>query len=75
MLHLRIIVPADRSAAATELLAAHPGVTHLAVIPGAARQPAGDLILCDVVRESADQAFKALRDLVSRRSSPARSSP
>ncbi|MFG2109023.1 DUF389 domain-containing protein [Micromonospora chersina] len=63
MLHLRIIAPADRSAAVADLLADDPGVAHLAVIPGVARQPAGDLILCDVVRESADRVLARLQDL------------
>ncbi|WDZ87865.1 DUF389 domain-containing protein [Micromonospora cathayae] len=63
MLHLRIIVPADRSTAVADLLAADPGVAHLAVLPGAARQPAGDLILCDVVRESADGVLRQLQEL------------
>ena len=63
MLHLRIIAPADQSSAVTDLLAADPGVAHLAVVPGAARRPAGDLILCDVVRESADRVLRELQDL------------
>ncbi|MET8350258.1 MULTISPECIES: hypothetical protein [unclassified Micromonospora] len=63
MLHLRIIAPADQSAAVADLLAADPGVTHLAVLNGAGRQPAGDLILCDVVRESADGVLHGLRQL------------
>ncbi|MCZ7438578.1 DUF389 domain-containing protein [Micromonospora sp. WMMC241] len=63
MLHLRLIAPTDRSAAVSDFLTADPGVTHLVVLPGAARQPAGDLILCDVVRESADGVLHALREL------------
>ncbi|SCE70707.1 uncharacterized hydrophobic domain-containing protein [Micromonospora coriariae] len=61
MLHLRVIAPADRSTQVVDLLAAEAGVTHLAVLPGAARQPQGDLILCDVVRESADRVLQGLR--------------
>ncbi|MGW4498374.1 DUF389 domain-containing protein [Micromonospora sp. NPDC004336] len=63
MLHLRVIAPPDQSAAVADLLAADPGVTHLAVLAGAARQPQGDLILCDVVRESADSVLHDLRRL------------
>ncbi|MET7471038.1 DUF389 domain-containing protein [Micromonospora sp. NPDC005686] len=63
MLHLRIITPADRSAAVADLLAAEPGVAHLAVLPGAARRPVGDLILCDVVRESADHVLRVLQEM------------
>ncbi|MEV4544176.1 DUF389 domain-containing protein [Micromonospora echinaurantiaca] len=63
MLHLRVIVPPDQSPAVTDLLAADPGVTHLVVLSDAARQPRGDLILCDVVRESADSVLHGLRQL------------
>ncbi|MFC3501724.1 DUF389 domain-containing protein [Micromonospora krabiensis] len=63
MLHLRVIAPADRSAAVVDLLTTEPGVAHLAVLSGAARRPEGDLILCDVVRESADRVLHALRGL------------
>ncbi|MEH1015170.1 DUF389 domain-containing protein [Micromonospora sp. CPCC 206060] len=62
VLHLRIIAPTGQSTAVVELLTANPGVTHLAVLPGAGRQPAGDLILCDVVRESADEVLGALEE-------------
>ncbi|SIN42306.1 DUF389 domain-containing protein [Micromonospora cremea] len=61
MLHLRVIAPPDRSPQVVDLLSAEAGVTHLAVLPGAARQPQGDLILCDVVRESADRVLQGLR--------------
>ncbi|MFJ5542297.1 DUF389 domain-containing protein [Micromonospora chalcea] len=63
MLHLRIIAPGDRSSAVVDLLGGEPGVTHLVVLPGAARRPAGDLVLCDVVRESADHVLRRLQDL------------
>ncbi|TDB77789.1 DUF389 domain-containing protein [Micromonospora sp. KC723] len=63
MLHLRVIAPPDRSGAVADLLAAEPGVAHLAVLDGAARQPRGDLILCDVVRESADRVLHRLQQL------------
>ena len=61
MLHLRVIAPVDLSTEVVDLLSAEAGVTHLAVLPGAARQPPGDLILCDVVRESADRVLRELR--------------
>lgn len=63
MLHLRVIAPTERSAEVVELLTADPGVAHLAVLAGAARQPPGDLILCDVVRESADGVLRSLHGL------------
>lgn len=63
MLHLRVIVPPDQSGAVVDLLAADPGVTHVVVLAGAARQPAGDYVTCDVVRESADGVLRGLQEL------------
>ncbi|GAB2947528.1 DUF389 domain-containing protein [Micromonospora polyrhachis] len=63
MLHLRIIVPTERAAAVIDLLTADPAVTHLAVLPGAARKPAGDVVLCDVAREGADEVLRSLQAL------------
>lgn len=63
MLHLRVIVPADRSQTVVDLLSADPAVTHVIVLPGAARVPPGDLVLCDVVREGADEVLVALQKL------------
>jgi uncharacterized hydrophobic protein (TIGR00271 family) len=63
LLHLRVTVPADRSAAVSDLFADCPGVAHLAVVPGAAVRPAGDLFLVDVARESADGLIEGLRAL------------
>ncbi|MEO3776366.1 DUF389 domain-containing protein [Micromonospora sp. B11E3] len=63
MLHLRVIAPPDQTAAVADLLGADPGVTHLAVLPGVARQPRGDLILCDVVRERADNVLRGLQEI------------
>jgi hypothetical protein len=40
-----------------------PGITHLIVLPAAARQPPGDVVLCDVVREAASPVLEALRAL------------
>jgi uncharacterized hydrophobic protein (TIGR00271 family) len=45
------------------LLESTPGATPIAVVPGAARDPSGDLVLCDVAREAADELIRALRDL------------
>jgi uncharacterized hydrophobic protein (TIGR00271 family) len=63
VLHLRIIVPPDRTARVEALLTGDEGVTHLVVLPGAARSPVGDLVFCDVVRESASTLLEALRGL------------
>jgi uncharacterized hydrophobic protein (TIGR00271 family) len=63
VLHLRIIAPTDRSEAVVDMLSADPAVTHVIVLPGAARSPRGDVVLCDVVREGADDVLAALRTL------------
>ncbi|MQA32927.1 DUF389 domain-containing protein [Modestobacter roseus] len=63
MLHLRISVPVDRTAAVLDLIDDCPGVAHLAVLPGGSLRPAGDLFLVDVARESADALLTGLRRL------------
>ncbi|MEU8705267.1 DUF389 domain-containing protein [Streptomyces sp. NPDC048565] len=63
MLHLRLIVPADRTDEVVELVERTVGATHLAVLAGAARSPAGDVVVCDVARQAADELIDALREL------------
>ncbi|WP_326699318.1 DUF389 domain-containing protein [Streptomyces sp. NBC_01754] len=63
MLHLRLIVPADRTGEVVELLERTAGTAHLAVLTGAAVSPAGDVVLCDVAREAGDELIDALRGL------------
>ncbi|MCW5251521.1 MULTISPECIES: DUF389 domain-containing protein [unclassified Streptomyces] len=63
MLHLRLIIPADRTDDAVRLVRETVGTTHLVVLPGAAREPEGDVVLCDVARESADELVRRLRRL------------
>lgn len=63
MLHLRVTVAAERAAAVRDALAVRPGVAHLAHVPGASVVPAGDLVLCDVARESANGIVEWLQDL------------
>ncbi|MBQ0986274.1 DUF389 domain-containing protein [Streptomyces sp. F63] len=63
MLQLRIICPADRTDAVTALLRRAVGTANLVVLPGAGRDPAGDLVLCDVAREAADELTDELREL------------
>ncbi|KOT51624.1 membrane protein [Streptomyces rimosus subsp. rimosus] len=62
-MHLRLIVPADRTQAVLHLVENTVGTTHLAVLTGAARDPQGDVILCDVAREAADGLLHELRAL------------
>ncbi|MEV5594893.1 DUF389 domain-containing protein [Streptomyces sp. NPDC052496] len=63
MLHLRLIVPADRTQAVLRLVENTVGTAHLAVLTGAAREPQGDVILCDVAREAGDGLLHELRAL------------
>lgn len=61
MLHLRLIVPDSRTDEVLRLLETTVGVTHLVVLTGAARDPQGDVVMCDVAREAADGLLAGLR--------------
>ncbi|GGZ90945.1 DUF389 domain-containing protein [Streptomyces echinoruber] len=63
MLHLRVITPADRTDDVVRLIERTVGTTHLVVLPGAARDPAGDVVLCDVAREAGDELLTGLQRL------------
>ncbi len=63
VLHLRIVAPADRADRVLELLDGTPSVCNIIVLPGAARRPAGDVILCDVAREDVSVVISDLREL------------
>lgn len=61
MLHLRLIVPAHHTDEVLRLLETTVGVTHLVVLSGAARDPQGDVVMCDVAREAGDGLLARLR--------------
>ncbi|MDT9697865.1 DUF389 domain-containing protein [Streptomyces sp. P17] len=63
MLHLRLITPSDKTDTVVRLIEATVGTTHLVVLPGAARNPAGDVVLCDVAREAGDELLTGLQRL------------
>ena len=63
VLHLRIVSPPDRTDAVLDLLRHAPAVANLALLPNAALDPAGDLVLCDLAREGANRVLAALRQL------------
>lgn len=63
MLHLRLITPAEKTDDVVHLIEETVGTTHLVVMPGAARNPAGDVVMCDVAREAGDELIGALRKL------------
>ncbi|MEU7717555.1 DUF389 domain-containing protein [Streptomyces tibetensis] len=63
MLHLRLITPADRTDEVVLLIEKTVGTTHLVVMPGVSRDPAGDVVMCDVAREAGDELLAGLREL------------
>lgn len=63
MLHLRLITPPDKTDDVVRLIEKTPGTTHLAVVAGAARNPSGDIVMCDVAREAGDELIDHLRGL------------
>ncbi|MFJ8197848.1 DUF389 domain-containing protein [Streptomyces sp. NPDC096152] len=63
MLHLRLITPPDRTDDVLRLIEKTVGTAHLVVVAGAARNPAGDVVMCDVAREAADEMLSSLQEL------------
>ncbi len=63
MVHLRIVTPADRTEKVLGLLEASPSVCNLVFLPGTARRPAGDVILCDIAREEASVVIEDLKEM------------
>ncbi|SED03310.1 DUF389 domain-containing protein [Streptomyces sp. PAN_FS17] len=63
MLHLRLITPSDKTDDVVRLIENTIGTTHLVVLPGAARNPSGDVITCDVAREAGDELLSRLQEL------------
>lgn len=63
MVHLRIVAPHDRAEQALELLKGCETVTNIVFLPGAAQEPEGDVLLCDVAREDASIVVGDLREL------------
>jgi uncharacterized hydrophobic protein (TIGR00271 family) len=63
MVHLRIVVPSAQSEKALDLLEAARSTSNLVFLAGAARQPRGDVILCDVAREDASVIIEDLKEL------------
>ncbi|MGX5213194.1 DUF389 domain-containing protein [Streptomyces violaceus] len=63
MLHLRLITPSEKTGEVVLLIEKTVGTTHLVVLPDAARNPSGDVVMCDVAREAGDVLLKGLREL------------
>jgi hypothetical protein len=62
VLHLRLVVPSDRVDDVCDLLTGSDVVTNVVRFPGAAIDPAGDVVLANVARESASGVIEALRE-------------
>ncbi|MER5433957.1 DUF389 domain-containing protein [Streptomyces sp. NPDC002588] len=63
MLHLRLISPSEKTAEVLRLIEKTVGTTHLVVMEGAARNPSGDVVTCDVAREAGDELLTGLQRL------------
>jgi uncharacterized hydrophobic protein (TIGR00271 family) len=63
MVHLRVIAPPALADSAYRVVRDHPSALNIVRLRGAAEQPNGDLILCDVAREDASLVVAELRSL------------
>ena len=63
MLHLRLVVPADKVDEVRDSLVSSRAVTNVVHHPGAAIDPAGDVIDADVAREAASALLETLKGL------------
>lgn len=63
MEQLRIIARRDVTDDVVAVLEDSPGVTGLAVLKGAAIKPEGDVVMCDIARESVSEIVDQLREM------------
>lgn len=63
LIHLRLVAPPELAARVLAAIASRTSVINVVHLPGAARKPSGDLILCDVAREDASVVIGDLRRL------------
>jgi len=61
VMHLRLIVPSDRSDRVLNALVDDPRVTSVVRLPGVARRPEGDMLECDVTREATSDVLGFLK--------------
>jgi uncharacterized hydrophobic protein (TIGR00271 family) len=61
MIHLRLIVPSALASEVFAYLAAARGVAHVAQVPATNLTPPGELLLCDVAREAANDVVEWLQ--------------
>ena len=63
MIHLRLLVVPELVDGVLDALRGSEGVAHVVHLPAACVVPAGAVVLCDVVRESANDVIEQLQDL------------
>jgi uncharacterized hydrophobic protein (TIGR00271 family) len=63
MIHLRLVAAPALAKRVLDLLERKATVLNIVHLPGVARRPSGDLILCDVAREDASVVLSELREL------------
>ena len=63
LMHVRVVSPADLSDEVEAVLRGQRGATNLVMLPGAARQPGGDLFQADVARECVQEVVSVLQEL------------
>jgi uncharacterized hydrophobic protein (TIGR00271 family) len=63
LLHVRVVSPDRLSREVEAVLSRQPGATNLVVLPGAAREPSGDLFQADLARECVQQVVRDLSEL------------
>jgi uncharacterized hydrophobic protein (TIGR00271 family) len=63
VVHLRLIVPSDLVAEVLERLPAMTGVAHVIHLEEASTRPPGQVVMCDVAREAANEVIEWLQAL------------
>jgi uncharacterized hydrophobic protein (TIGR00271 family) len=63
MIHLRIVAPENLAGRVIEILSGSPAVLNIVHLPGSAKKPKGDVILCDITREEASVILGDLKEL------------
>jgi uncharacterized hydrophobic protein (TIGR00271 family) len=63
VLHVRVVTPPERCTDLLDRLHSNDAVINVAVLPGASRRPAGDVVMFDVANETANEVIADLRAL------------
>lgn len=63
MIHLRLVASPELAQRVLDALLGRSSVINVVHLPGAARKPSGDVILCDIAREDASVIIDELRAL------------